>query len=82
MSTSSHSFGIPRRLISDNRTPFINKDVRSLLEGYHIKHRRSIPYYPLGNGQAEATNRVILKILKKTKHEYRGKWISHLTDVP
>ena len=82
MSTSSYSFGIPRRLISDNRTPFVNKDVRSLLEGYHIKHRRSTPYYPLGNGQAEATNRVILKILKKTKHEYRGKWSSHLTDVP
>lgn len=39
-------FGIPRRLISDNKTPFINKDVRSLLERYHIKHRRSTLYYP------------------------------------
>ena len=39
-------FGIPRKLISDNGTPFINKDVRSLLEKYCIKHRRSTPYYP------------------------------------
>ena len=39
-------FGIPRRLISDNKTPFVNKDVRSLLERYNIKHRRSTPYYP------------------------------------
>ena len=25
---------------------------------------------------------MILKILMKMKHEYRGKWSSHLTDVP
>lgn len=36
-------FGIHRRLISDNDTPFINKDVKYLTEAYHIKHRRSIP---------------------------------------
>ena len=74
-------FGIPRRLISDNRTPFINKDMKGLTEAYHIKHRRSTPYYPQGKGQAEATNRVMLKILKKMKHEYGGKWSDHLADV-
>ena len=39
-------FGIPRRLISDNGTPFINKYMKGLTEAYHIKHRRSTPYYP------------------------------------
>ncbi|XP_075670022.1 uncharacterized protein LOC142639768 [Castanea sativa] len=43
-------FGIPRRLISDNRTPFINKDMKNLTEAYYIKHGRSTPYYPQGNG--------------------------------
>ena len=66
-------FGIPRRLIKDNGTPFINKDMKGLIETYHIQHARSTPYYPQGNGQAEATNRVMLKILKKMKHEYEGK---------
>ena len=74
-------FGIPKRLISDNGTMFINKDMKNLTEAYHIKHGRSTPYYPQGNGQAEATNRVILKILKKMKHEYGEKWSAHLTDV-
>ena len=74
-------FGIPRRLISDNGTLFINKDMKNLTEAYHIKHGRSTPYYPQGNGQVEATNRVILKILKNMKHEYREKWSAHLTDV-
>ena len=39
-------FGIPYKLISDNGTPFRNKDVREVLEHYQVKHRRSMPYYP------------------------------------
>ena len=58
-------FRILRGLISDNDTPFVNKKVRSLVEAYHIKHKRSTMYYPQENGQAKATNRVILKILEK-----------------
>ena len=74
-------FRIPKRLISDNGTSFINKDMKGLIEAYYIKHGRSTPYYPQGNGQAEATNRVMLKILKKIKHDYGGKWSDHLADV-
>ena len=74
-------FGIPRRLISDNETSFINKDIKNLTEAYYIKHGRSTPYYTQGNDQAEAINRVILKILKKIKYEYGGKWSDHLTNV-
>ena len=68
-------------MISDNETPFINKDMKGLTEAYCIKHGRSTPYYPQENGQAEATNKVMLKILKKMKHEYGGKWSDHLADV-
>ena len=74
-------FRIPKRLISDNGTLFINKDMKGLTEAYYIKHGRSTPYYPQGNGQAETTNKVMLKILKKMKHEYGGKWSDHLADV-
>ncbi|XP_030939685.1 uncharacterized protein LOC115964526 [Quercus lobata] len=77
----STRFGIPKRLISNNGTLFINKDMKNLTEAYHIKHVRSTPYYPQGNGQVEATYRGILKILKEMKHEYREKWSAHLTDV-
>ncbi|XP_023928073.1 uncharacterized protein LOC112039430 [Quercus suber] len=66
-------FGIPKRLISDNGTLFINRDMKNLTESY-LKHERSTLYYLQGNGQAKVTNRVILKILKKMKHEYGGKW--------
>lgn len=66
-------FGIYRRLISDNGTLFINKDMKNLIEAYYIKHGRSTPYYPQGNDQAEATNRVMLKILKKNETQVWGK---------
>ena len=65
-------FGIPHKIVIDNGTPFVNKDVRKLLDHRHIKHRKSTPYYPQGNGQAEATNQVLLKILSKMVHEYKG----------
>ena len=39
-------FGIPKRLINDNGTPFINKDMKNLTNAYYIKHGRSTPYYP------------------------------------
>ena len=55
--------------------------MKGLTEAYYIKYGRSIPYYLQENGQAEATNRVMLKILKKMKPEYGGKWSDHLADV-
>jgi hypothetical protein len=74
-------FGIPHKIISDNGTPFVNKDVREVLEHYRVKHRRSTPYYPQGNGQAKATNRMLLRILSKMVFDYGKGWSSHLADM-
>ena len=43
-------FRVPHRIISDNGTPFVNNDVRKMLKFYQVKHHRSSPYYPKGNG--------------------------------
>ena len=43
-------FRVPYRIISGNGMPFVNSDVRKMLEFYQVKHYRSSPYYPLGNG--------------------------------
>ena len=39
-------FRVRHRIISDNDTPFVNKEVRKMLEFYQVKHHRSLPYYP------------------------------------
>ncbi|XP_026429829.1 uncharacterized protein LOC113326293 [Papaver somniferum] len=60
------SFGIPATIVSDNGKQFDSEKIKSLCEGLHIKHNFSTPYYAQSNGQAEATNKVILDNLKKT----------------
>ena len=66
-------FGVPHRIISDNGTPFVNSDVRKMLEFYQVKHHQSSPYYPQGNGQVKATNKTLIKIISKMSQEYTGK---------
>ncbi|XP_028076397.1 uncharacterized protein LOC114278525 [Camellia sinensis] len=65
-------FGVPNTILSDNGTPLINKYVKSLLETYQVKHHKSTPYYPKGNGQAEATNKTLIRILSKMMDEFGG----------
>ncbi|GMN68348.1 hypothetical protein TIFTF001_037405 [Ficus carica] len=55
-------FDIPYKIVIDNGTPFINNDIASTLYGYRIKQRKSMPYYPQGNGQAEANNKTLIRI--------------------
>ena len=71
-------FGVPSRFISDNGTSFLNKDVRRLTEWYSIAHTTSTPYYPKGNGQAEAPNKRLLKILGKITKENGNGWRKEL----
>lgn len=67
-------YGIPQSIITDNGRPFKNQDFQELCEKFHIQHRFSTPYYPQGNGQAEASNKTILKILKKIVNEVGRDW--------
>lgn len=61
-------------IIIDNGQPFKNQDVKELCEQFHIQHRFSTPYYPQRNGQVEASNNTIVKILKKTVKEAGKDW--------
>ena len=74
-------FGVLHRIISDNGTPFVNSDVRKMLEFYQVKHHHSSPYYPQENGQTKATNKVLIKIINKMSQEYTGGWATHLSDA-
>ena len=74
-------FGVPNKIISNNGTPFLNKDVCRLTEWYSISHMTSTPYYPNGNGQAEAFNKRLLKILGKMTKENGKGWKEELPIV-
>lgn len=74
-------YGVPMSIITDNGLPFKNQDVRELCEKFHIQHCFSTPYYPQGNGQAEASNKNILRILKKTINDAGCDWHVQLNPV-
>ena len=65
-------FGVPHIIISNNGTPFVNGEVRKMLEFYQVKHHCSSPYYPQGNGKVETTNKILITIISKMSQEYTG----------
>ena len=67
-------FGIPQRLIMDNGTNFIGKDVIEFCKKMRIEQIFSSVYYSQGNGQAKATNKTIKKILAKTIQQSGKDW--------
>ena len=55
--------------------------VKSLVEDYKIKHRKSTPYHPQVNDQVESTNKVIEGIITKTVHLHRRDWAERLPEA-
>ena len=66
-------FGVPRTLISDNGLQFDSKAFRRYRCELGIANRYSTPAYPHGNGQAEASNKVIVNGLKKRLDDAKGR---------
>ena len=60
-----HRFGIPQTLTKDQGSSFISKDVRDFAKSYKIKILNSSPYYAQANGQAECSNKILIKLIKK-----------------
>ena len=74
-------FGVPRVLISDGGSHFVEKGFEALLTKYGVNHRVATPYHPQTSGQVEISNREIKKILEKTVSRSRKDWASKLDDA-
>ena len=74
-------FGVPRTLISDNELQFDGKAFRRYCRELGIVNRYSTPYYPQGNGQTKASNKVIVNGLKKRLDDAKGRWVEELPRV-
>ncbi|XP_026383884.1 uncharacterized protein LOC113279408 [Papaver somniferum] len=71
-------FGVPKHIITDNGTPFANKQVQALLEEYGIKQVFSTHYYTQGNGQSESTNKTLIRNFCRTVHDNPRRWHEQL----
>ena len=66
-------FGVPRTLISDNGLQFDSKTFRGYCCELGITNRYSTPTCLQGNGQAGASNKVIINGLKKRPDDAKGR---------
>ncbi|CAA7024163.1 unnamed protein product [Microthlaspi erraticum] len=74
-------FGVPRCVISDGGTHFVNKVFENLLKKYGVKHKIATPYHPQTSGQVEVSNKQIKAILHKTVNSSRKDWSEKLDDA-
>jgi hypothetical protein len=60
-----YRFGVHQTLTTDQGPSFMSRQFREFMESMKIKLLNSSPYYAQANGQAEASNKVLIKIIKK-----------------
>jgi hypothetical protein len=65
-------FGIPKMIVTDNGPQFVSQEFQALCNRYGIELHHSSPYYPQGNGQAEATNKTLINIVRKTTERHKA----------
>ena len=60
-----YRFGIPQTLTTDQGPAFMSHQFKEFAKSLQIKLLNSSPYYAQANGQAESSNKVLIKLIKK-----------------
>ena len=69
-----HMFGIPQTITTDGGSVFILEEFKKFTNDMGIKLIRSSPYYAQANGQAEASNQSLIKLIKRKIDEHPRRW--------
>lgn len=79
--SSVRRFGIPHKLISDNKKQFDNKELCGLCKDLGIQMDFIAVYHPQINGQTEAINKIIKHTLKAKLEQHKENWPKELSTV-
>jgi transposase InsO family protein len=77
----SHRFEIPQTITTDGGSVFISKEFRKFTADMGIKLIRSSPYYAQANGQAEASNQSLIKLINRKIDEHPRCWHEVLSEA-
>ena len=69
-----HRFGIPQSITTNQGTMFTRDEMTYFAKDYDIQLIRSTPFYTQANGQAEASNEVVISILEKMLEDNPKDW--------
>ena len=64
-----YRFRIPQTITTDQGTMFTLEEFRDFAASMGIKLLNSSPYYAQANGQAETSNQILIKLIKKKIEE-------------
>jgi len=76
-----YQFGIPQTITTDQGTMFTSGEFDEFAIGMGIKVLNSSPYYTQANGQAEASNKGIIKLIKRKIEENLRRWHTILNEA-
>jgi hypothetical protein len=76
-----HRFGIPHTITTNGGLVFISEESRKFATDTGIKLIRLSPYYAQANGQAEASNQSIIKVIKRKIDEHPRHWHEVLSEA-
>jgi transposase InsO family protein len=76
-----HRFGISQTLTTNQGSSFMSHQVHEFAESLKIKLLSSSPYYTQANGQAESSNKTLVKLIKKKIEENPKRWHKVLSEV-
>jgi hypothetical protein len=76
-----HRFGIPQTLKTDHGLAFMSKQFREFAVSLKINLLNSLPYYAHANGQAKASNKKLIGLIKKKIEEKPTRWHDVLNEA-
>jgi hypothetical protein len=69
-----YRFGIPQTLMMGQGLSFMVRQFKEFASSLEIKLLNSSPYYAQANGQAEASNKTLIGLIKKKIEEKPMRW--------
>jgi hypothetical protein len=76
-----YRFRIPQTLTTDQGSSFMSHQFKEFIASLKIKLLNSSPYYAQAKGQAEASNKIIIVLIKKKIDEKPRRWHEVLAEA-
>ncbi|XP_038690528.1 uncharacterized protein LOC119989207 [Tripterygium wilfordii] len=74
-------FGVPKEIVTDNGPQFASHKFQEFCANWGIKVDFTTPRHPQCNGQAEASNKTLIRTLEKRLEKAKGAWADELPGV-